>query len=184
MGGRRSRQNSEETARAALDDGNRIVSIGDEWGRMEEEDSSTEQKLKGEDKFLRLTAETPQAPQPVAPSHRNGARASGFWGELGSEDADIETALTNEQDLTRYQQLTRVQDAQVNNAVKQMEKVKPTPSGETLRHNDAGFEAKTIHDTWAEREANDREHERRIHADPDLRMLQTGDTLRRQHVAF
>merc|ERR1740123_1314926 len=131
-----------------------------------------------------MTAETPLAPQAVEASHRNGARASGFWGELESEDADIETALSDERDLTRYQQLTRVQDAQVNNAVKAMERVEPTPSGETLRHNDAGFEAKTIHDTWAEREANDLEHERRIHADPDLRMLQTSDTLRRQHVAF
>merc|ERR550525_1539117 len=119
---------------------------------MEDEDSSTEERLKGEDRFLRMTAETPLAPQHVAANHRNGARASGFWGELESEDADIETALANEQDLTRYQQLTRVQDAQVNNAVKQMEKAVKPATTETLRHNDSGFEAKSIHDTWAERE--------------------------------
>merc|ERR1711879_1136771 len=42
------------------------------------------------------------------PAH--GARASGFWGELESEDGEIETALKNEEDLTRYEQLTHVQD--------------------------------------------------------------------------
>jgi len=177
-------QSAEDTARQAFEDGNRIVSIGDAWGRREDEDSSTEEKLKGEDRFLRMTAETPLAPQPVENAHRNGARASGFWGELESEDADIQTALADDRDLTRYQQLTHVQDEQVGNAVKQLDKATKSRSADVLRHSDSGFGAKTIHDTWAEREANDREHERRIHADPDLRMLQTSDTLRLQHVGF
>jgi len=101
---------------------------------------------------------------------------------LESEDADIETAL-HDDSLTRYQELTHVQDEQVNNAVKQMEKEIKHPE-QKLRHNDNGFEAKMIHETWADREVSDRRNERRIHADPDLRMLQTSDSLRREKVAF
>jgi len=179
------RQRAEETARQAAEDGARDLSIGDEWGRLAREDQLLEERLRGEDHSLKVEVETPQAPQTsLAGTHASGARVSGFWGALEKEDADIVSSLEDSHDLARYQQLTRMQDAQVKTAVAQIERVVPPVAGPPpLRHHDESFGVTGIHDPWSELEAKDILRETKVHQDPNLQMLQEAVRLRRQHTA-
>merc|ERR1719225_197153 len=114
---------------------------------MAEEDSTEERRLHGEDQFLKQAAETlgNMSNYSTYANKDDVHPAGGFWSHLELEDKDIQQALTGEQDLTRYQKLTKIQDEQVVNAVKQMEN--PAPLHNKGNHT-WDFEAK-IHEPWA-----------------------------------
>lgn len=111
------RQNVDNTATAAQNDGLADMAIGDEWSRKEGEDIAWMDQVRREDRALRLDAETPKKPSlPAAfPLERSGStHISNFWQTLADEDADIEGALTqNGDDLAEYDRLKKLQDAKV-----------------------------------------------------------------------
>lgn len=113
------RQNVENTAMAAHNDGLADMAIGDEWSRKEKEDISLLDQVKREDRALRLDAETPKksalpAASAVDAERSGSTHISNFWQTLADEDADIETALTeNGDDLEEYERLKKLQDAKV-----------------------------------------------------------------------
>lgn len=117
-----SKQDIEKTEMASHDDGLADVAIGDEFSRKEKEDISLIDRVKREDRALRIDAETPKRPAMPAPAnyvHEHGStHISSFWGTLADEDADIESALTQDgDDLTEYERLRKLQDEKVRNAV-------------------------------------------------------------------
>lgn len=120
-----SRQDIERTATSAADDGLSSVSIADDFKRKEAEDISLIDRVKREDRALRIDAETPQKPAMPAPAafvHDKGStHISSFWGALEEEDGDIEQALTeNGDDLTEYERLRKLQDERVQSSVSEI----------------------------------------------------------------
>jgi hypothetical protein len=113
-----SRQDVEKNAVSAHDDGLSDMAIEDDWSNKEQEDISFIDRMKREDRAIRLDAETPRKPSLPAPSnyrHDSGStHISNFWGTLAEEDADIESALEQDgDDLSEYERLKKLQDAKV-----------------------------------------------------------------------
>jgi len=180
VGNRHPRPSIEDVAQQTAVDGAGAVYVGDEWSRMAEEDVTDERRIRGEDLFLKQTAETPgnKSTYNISAKRDDVPEAGSFWRQLEHEDKDIQQAFIGEQDLTKYHKLTRIQDEQVVNAVSQMERPVPAYTGGKDNHTN-DLEAK-IHEPWPDMEAKDRERERKIHADPFLRMIQEKDVLRRK----
>jgi len=114
-------------------DGWSDVSIADDFRRKEAEDISLIDQVKREDRALRIDAQTPQRPAMPAPTNfqhdKGSTHISNFWGTLEEEDADIESALTNnEDDLTEYERLRKLQDEKVRSSVSEIN----GPSGQHL----------------------------------------------------
>merc|ERR1719424_2798811 len=88
------------------------VAIEDDFSRRETEDLDAIDRVKREDRALRIDAETPKRPSMPAPAnfkHESGStHISNFWGTLADEDGEIEQALAQDgDDLTEYQRLNR-----------------------------------------------------------------------------
>lgn len=167
------------TAKEALVEKIRPVSIGDAFSRMESEDGDEESNLRSLDHVMRIQAETPAAPSKPSPGMgadpvSNGAsRASSFWLTMADEDGDIEDALSdNNKDLSRYQRLTRVQDAQVARAARRMQEqpVGVSPQRLLRRRRDPAPEAKAIHNVFSEMEQADSDEVDKIKRTPELRL--------------
>lgn len=184
---RRSKYSIDDIAQQAVDDGTHTVYVGDEWSRMAEEDVAVEKRIRAEDLFLKQTAE--EKPGNMSAYNMSAKRedipeVGGFWSHLEHQDNDIQQALTGEQDPTRYHELKQIQDEEFTNAVTQMERPLPAPTY-VIHNHTYDFESK-IREPWPDMEAKDRERERKIHADPNLKMIQKSDVLRRKkwHQAF
>lgn len=113
-----SKQDIEHTALSAKEDGLSDVAIEDDFANKVAEDESHIDRIKREDRALRLEAETPKKPSMPAPAnfqHDSGStHISNFWGTLADEDADIERALAQDgDDLSEYERLRKLQDAKV-----------------------------------------------------------------------
>lgn len=120
-----SKQDIEKNAMSAHDDGLADVVIADDFARKEQEDISLIDRVKREDRALRIDAETPQRPSMPAPAnfkHESGStHISSFWGTLAEEDGDIEAALTQDgDDLTEYERLRKLQDEKVRSSVSEI----------------------------------------------------------------
>lgn len=117
-----SKQDMERTSASAHEDGLADVAIEDEFIRKENEDIDVIDKVKREDRALRLDAQTPKKPAMPAPAnfqHRAGStHISQFWETLSEEDADIESALAKDgNDLSEYERLKSLQDAKLDATV-------------------------------------------------------------------
>jgi len=109
------------------------VSIEDDFSRKEAEDLDVIDRVKREDRALRIDAQTPKRPSMPAPAnfqHESGStHISSFWGTLADEDADIENALAQDgDDLTEYERLKKLQDTRVSESVSEIN----GPSGQHL----------------------------------------------------
>lgn len=113
-----SKQDIDRTALSAHEDGLGDVAIEDDFMDKENADIERIDRVKREDRALRIEAQTPRKPSMPAPAnfqHDAGStHISNFWGQLANEDADIEQALAKDgDDLSEYQRLTTLQDAKV-----------------------------------------------------------------------
>merc|ERR1740130_2089462 len=128
-----SKQDIELTSESAHEDGMSDVAIEDEFSRKENEDIELIDRVKREDRALRIDAQTPKRPSMPAPAnfqHQAGStHISSFWGTLADEDADIENALAQDgDDLTEYERLKKLQDTRVSESVSEIN----GPSGQRL----------------------------------------------------
>mmetsp|Transcript_103343 Transcript_103343/g.267285 ORF Transcript_103343/g.267285 Transcript_103343/m.267285 type:complete len:897 (-) Transcript_103343:143-2833(-) len=169
------KQDPVRTAQATVEAKQALVEISDDWSVLEQQDKAVVDHIKGEDAAERVRAETPSKPQQVTPTHNANSHVSNFWSSLEGQDADIEASLTDGHDLIRYQQLTRMQDETVSRAASVLD-------GQGLNMNSrnplshADLSSVPIHDTWSVAEKVDRDEEEKIHANPDLKMIQVDHT--------
>jgi len=177
------KQDMARTAQATKDEAAHIVTLNSVWGAMEEEDKVEEEAVKGEDASERIRAMTPEAAHTLTKEElkeRHGTDMSSFWGQLESQDGDIEMSVSNE-NLGEYQRLTKLQDEAVDTAATQLRaNGLHTERSPTLHGNDNAFLSKTIHDKWQELQNRDEAAERKIHDSPDLQMLQLKHSRRLQ----
>jgi hypothetical protein len=173
-------QEYDKTAQATREEANHIIAPTNVWGELEEEDRQEEDHVRGEDQFERVRARTPESPHAESKEElagRHGTDMSRFWSNLETEDAEIEKSVAS-QNLGEYERLTQDQEEKVTKADNQLQESKlHTDREEPLKHNDHSFLAKTIHEPWATLEEKDKVVEQRIHASPDLQMLQLRDSL-------
>merc|ERR1719240_794727 len=139
-----SKQDVDKTASAAFEDSLSDVAIEDDFARKENEDISRIDRIKREDRALRLDAQTPSKPAMPAPANfqhdRGSTHISSFWGTLADEDADIEEALAKDgDDLSEYERLRKLQDAKVYASVSEINSHRRPKSSErrALRQNAA-----------------------------------------------
>jgi len=128
-----SKQDIDRTADSAHQDQWSDVAIEDDFSRKETEDLDEIDRVRREDRALRIDAQTPNRPSMPAPAnfqHDSGStHISHFWGTLADEDADIEQALAQDgDDLTEYERLKKLQDAKVKDSVREIN----GPLGERL----------------------------------------------------
>lgn len=179
-------------AREARMEKSRPVLIGDAFSDMESEDGEQQRQLQQRDHALRVFAETkprPSEPCPgmgADPMTNSASQASSFWATMADEDTDIEASLSDSsKDLSRYQRLTHVQDAQVARAASNLRHEQGVGvSRERLlkRRSDSSFEAKSIHDEFRDMEDRDAREVDQLKRSPYLRMLQL-DTREKRIVA-
>jgi len=169
------KQDMARTERATKEEGLHTVAVHDVWGEMEQEDSAQEENVRRQDIAERTQAELPESPHIPNRTElkgRHGADMSSFWGSLEKEDGDIEKSLRGDS-LDQYEQLRKVQDAEVMKAANQLQQEQlNTVNVPPLKHHDNAFLAKTIHDPWESFEKKDKLIEKKIHDSPDLQMLQ------------
>jgi hypothetical protein len=163
---------------------NHIIAPTSVWGDLEAEDRKEEDVVRGEDQSERMRAETPQTVRAESKEElqgRHGTDMSRFWSNLEKEDGEIEKSVANE-NLGEYERLTQDQEQKVNKADNQLQESKlHTDREQVLKHNDNSFLARTIHEPWAVLEQKDKVLEEKIHAAPELQMLQLKDSLRDLH---
>jgi len=182
------RQDPRLTSSETMEERQHAVFIGDAFGSMESEDSDSDDRLRRLDRAARVIAETPEKAAPAAPGagvdplRAGGAHASSFWETMSDEDADIEASLAEGKDLNQYQQLTKVQNAQIDTAVHSVQQGggpgARIESSLGLHHGDKSAEAIRLAGTWSELETEDHKKEDHIKHDPNLQMLQVDVNLR------
>jgi len=174
-------QDYDKTAQATREEASHVLATTGVWGELEEEDQKEEDIVRGEDQSERVRARTPESPHAESKeelSGRHGTDMSRFWSNLETEDGEIEKSVTSE-NLGEYQRLTQDQDEKVEKADNQLQESKlHTDREHPLKHNDNSFLSKTIHEPWLALENKDKVMEQRIHASPDLQMLQLKDSFR------
>lgn len=169
-------QDVERTQRMQKRDHLRVLHVGDEWERLEQEDEADETSVQHRDEAARIKAETPAAAHYLSKDEmakREKLHVSNFWTALEQQDGAIEDSLSSSDSLGEYNQLTAIQDEKVNAAVHQMENEAP-PVQNFLhhKHHDAKYTLTAIHDPWEKLEDVDARTEKAIHANPDLQMMQ------------
>jgi hypothetical protein len=177
---------------AAKEDARHVFLPSDSWGEQEQQDEEKEDMIHREDVAERVMAETKESPRGFTGEEveeRRASHASNFWAEMEQEDGQIEEAMQeNTQDFTTYEKLQKLQDAQVERAqkgIKHAGDLANTPrAGKDqkidLRRQDKSFEAKGIHDSWADMEKEDFATQEEVRRSPDLQMMQLDNKERKR----
>jgi hypothetical protein len=171
----------DKIAHDTQEEANHIIAPTNVWGDLEEEDRKEEDVVRGEDQSERMRAQTPEVVHAESKEElqgRHGTDMSRFWSNLEAEDGEIEKSVANS-NLGEYERLTHDQDEKVDKADNQLQESKlHTDRDPLLKHNDNSFLARTIHEPWLVLEQKDKVLEQKIHAAPELQMLQLKDSLR------
>merc|ERR1740121_3512849 len=84
-------------------------------------------------------------------------------------------SLDKDKDLTRYEQLVKLQDSQVRDAAVQLESGQHYPRADGQAGLDRPFVDTAVHEAFGAMEAQDQTLEARIRDSPDLQMVQVGE---------
>jgi len=177
----------QRTAEDAMEEMSQPVLIGDAFSELETEDAGVEDSIRSWDHGLKVMTETRPAPAKPAPGHgsdpmdNNGVSEAGsFWGTMASEDAELEASLNeNTKDLSKYEKITHLQNAQVASASEAMKAdVGAVAPEQRLLHRkqDPAIQA-SLTSAFSDLEQADAEEVDRIKKSPYLRMMQ----LREKH---
>lgn len=164
------KQDSERTAQATMEEHQHNFDVQDAWSQLEADDIAKEEHVRSDDVAERLQAAEVEPPRHLQKSEmkgRHGVHMSGFWDKLEKQD-DVIAESVHSDDLVKYAELTHAQDNVVAQESQELAG-KPTLRGHASNTDDVRL---AIHEPWLRREQRDQAIEQKVHASPDLQMLQ------------